>query len=424
MMRKRGVALVTILIVAAALLAIVSIGLRLGSEGVLFSSQAHKRNVALAAAEAGVYEAIERLQVDKNFSGAANATLEESGASFEIRVDNNIASAGVAEVVSTGIVGSTRRTLKVELEADASNFQSISLGGKVYVYERVYANGISGTQERLVRPGHIHSQYASGVTYQGQDYEGRSIPAELHATGDLTTRSGSLKSDLGVTAATEASSVNRQPYELDRDRMLQDFDRGSAATAVGPGNVVSSDTLLTGDQVFANEIVLENGATLHIEGGYAEFLGGVRGDGQVVVDRDVVIRAGGNFDPAVEGGIRLYSNESVLLVHPEVSTDDDGFDIPRDQNTAVGDYFAEMPMEAVYEMPTGLPLDAPRGVEFFEWFHANMSGSPSQEFSLWLDGNNTELYPGLSQATKDWLEKSASYVGAMTQWANSGGNAP
>ena len=52
--QRRGVALVVILVIAAVLLGIISVGLKMGSDGVLFVSAAHRRNVALSAAEAGV----------------------------------------------------------------------------------------------------------------------------------------------------------------------------------------------------------------------------------------------------------------------------------------------------------------------------------------------------------------------------------
>lgn len=411
-MNRRGVALVTVLLVAAALLAIVSVGLKLGSDGVLFSSQAHKRNVAIGAAEAGVYQAMQRIQENKGFYGSANGTLASSGGEFVVSVENRLATDGVYRVTSTGTFGNVKRTLQVELEPDSSEYRALSLGGKVYVYERVFCNGITGVDERLVRPGNIHSQYASGATFLGREYErtGSLVAPHLHATGDLTTASSSLKSNLETTAAGERTSQSHNPYRLDDERMRP----SSYSTSMPSGNVVASNVRLSGNRVFNSPVVVEKGATLHIQG-YAEFRGGLSGEGQVVVDQDVVVVANHRFDSSVKSGIKLHSDEAVLLIHPEVTIDDEGFEVPRNQDSRVGDYFASMPMQAVQELPASLPLDAPAGAEFFRWFKSNDQAGGSQEFRLWLDGDGSNVYPGLSQETKEWLR--ASNPGLIENWA-------
>jgi len=423
-MKRRGVALISILIVAAALLAIVSAGLKLGSDGVLFASQAHKRNVALGAAEAGVYEAVVRLQADRTFSGSVSGTLAQAGSTYSLTIDNQLASSGVAVVTSTGTFGHVSRTVRVELEPDSKGFESLSLNGQVYVYERVYANAISSVTERLVRPGHIHSEFTTDDTYVGEPYSASrtTYPPRLHATGDIATAGGDLKnSDLDMVAFSENTNESHSRYSLNRGEMMMG-GFGSPVSSLPSGNVVSANTQLLGDVDgnvrFEDPVRVNKGATLYITGN-AEFMGGLVGEGKVVVDENVAIRPSSHFDDAVEGGIKLYVGDSAIIVHPDVGTDSEGFTIPETDDSKVGDYFARMPMEAALELPTGIPLAAPQGADFYRWYHEKLAESdPGQEFTLWREGDGSELYPGLSFVTKKWLGESSGLVSDIEGWAN------
>ena len=159
MKKSRGIALISILAICAVLLFILGVGLKLGSNGVLFVSQVHKRNVALSAAEAGVYEAMAAIAGNKGFSGTRTGTLSESKASYKAQVTNSLSTAGTLVVVSTGEFGGVKRTLRAELEPDALGFDGVSVDGKVYMFDQGYVNAIASPENPVARPGNIHTQF-------------------------------------------------------------------------------------------------------------------------------------------------------------------------------------------------------------------------------------------------------------------------
>lgn len=395
--RTRGIALISILAVAATLLVILSVGLRLGSDGVLYTSQAHQRNVALAAAEAGVYEAMLELESDKGFQGTKQGILTDSKADYEYTVQNNLAAAGIAVVESTGEYGQAKRTLRVELVPDASSFDAISLRGKVYVFDQAYINGIAEPGKPIVRPGNAHSEHDGSDSFIGRDFDGNGRDAELRVSGDLTAK-GTFDSDLDTIQQNKNWGTSKPPYRLDKAEMLS-----GSFTTVGspPSGTVSTNTRVSGDTVFNSPVHIPKGVTLHVEGN-AEFLGGLTGEGQVVVDGEVKVFTGADFDPTVKEGVKLYTDDTAIVTHPttEVDGSDGTFEVEMDP---VGDYFARMPGQASRELANGIPTDAPRGAEFFGWVQSS-SSSPDQQFDLWYNGDGTEIYPGLSQETKDWLQ--------------------
>ena len=405
----RGMAMVTILLVSAALLAIISAGLGMGSSSVLMVSQAHQRNVALAAAESGVYEAMLRLEQDKAFFGSDSAVLAESDGAYRFTVENNLLSQNLAVITSTGSTGDVERTLRVTVEPDASSFAGLAVEGKVYVFDVAYVNAIASAANPLVRPGNAHTNFSgSDSAFLAKDYNDDGAPTILRTTGELSA-SGSFDSDLNTVQVNRSTGVNKSLYRLDRAAMLS----GSFTNASGPGSPsITTNTRYSGDTTFVQKIRVAKGVTLHITG-EAEFLGGLAGEGNVVVEGDTVVRTDSSFDPNIEGGIKLLSDASIFIVHPssEVSSSDVSI-----QFDDVGDYFAQMPREAYSEIANGIPVSAPKGSDFFGWYAAN-AGSTSQDFQSWYNGDGSKIYPGLSQPTKDWLNLSIGKAAAIQAWA-------
>ncbi len=418
MKKRQGIALVTVLMVAAVLLAVVSVGLKLGSSGVLFVSQAHKRNVALSAAEAGVYEAIIAIQKDRAFQGTVSGTLPESGASYSYSLTNHLANSSEATVISTGEYGGIRRTLRVELEPDSAGFQGMSLGGKVYIFDQAYFNAVASSDNPVARPGHAHSEYnAESFSFVGRDYDGNGR-IRIHATGVLSAGAG-YDSNLVPTTKETLTNTNRPKYRLDKAAMLS----GGGFTSRTPGQLSSGGTVSANTEVDAgggrvtisNNLFIPKGVTLHIKNGDLELLGGVSGDGQLVVDNDVLVRTSNTFDSSTKEGIKLLAGGSAFVAHPLASGGESDLHLP--PPNVVGDYFAQMPLEASYEISTNIPVNAPKDGAFFTWFNANVDNGDAN-FQLWYNGDGTDINPGLSEETKHWLQQSRPIRNEIQTWAD------
>jgi hypothetical protein len=411
-LRKRsGIALVVILVLAAVLLGIISVGLQLGSSGVLFVSATHKRNVALSAAEAGVYEAIVSLQNDKHFHGTASGTLAASGATYNYEVTNELFSQRRATVISTGDYGGTRRALKVELEPDSAGFSGLSVNGKVYVFDQAYVNGIASTTSPVNRPGNAHTNFqsSSSPSYVGEDFDDDGTGARLHATG-LLSAGGDFDPALTRVDRQEQNNTTEPEYRLNPVAMAS--GSFSTVSTLSPGTL-SSNTEINDDVELSGKLIVPKGVTLVVHGD-AKFLGGISGDGQVVVDGDVLLRTDANYDPTIEEGIKLCAGESVFLTHPKTTIADG--EVSGGEFNEVGDFFAQMPMSATTELSTNIPVDAPHGADFFGWFDGAVD-SPDSEFALWYNGDGTDIYPGLSEETKTWLETSRGMHSQISTWA-------
>ena len=415
MKRDRGIALITVLLVSVTLLAIVGVGLGLGSNGVLFASQAHKRNVALSTAEAGVYEAMVALQADKNHSGTVEGTLAASGAKYSYTLTNQLTTAKTAEVISTGEFGGVRRTVRVTLEPDTLSFSAIDVNGKVYVYDQAYVNGVTSVENAIPRPGRAHSEYqASGTSFEGVDFEDDGDTPELMVSGALTTR-GTFDGSLSTIEREKLTGVSNDSYRLDVTEMTSGSFTSVSSLS---GGTLSGNTRVnhSGMLTVSGKLVVPKGVKLEINGD-VRFEGGITGDGEVVVHGDVLVKTDANLDPSVEEGIKLHADGAVLVTHPTAKVDLDGpdIDIPTDN---VADFFAGMPPNAVRELSVDLPLSAPKDGEFFTWY-AGGTDVGSSEYQLWYEGDGTDLHPGLGSETKDWLNQlNPSLAQSIEDWAN------
>lgn len=417
MKRRQGIALVTIIMVSAVLLAVISVGLQLGSSGVLFASQIHKRNVALAAAEAGVYEAMAAIAQDRKISGDFSGTLSDSKATYSYSLSNRLQSARDIVVVSTGEFGNTRRTLRVVLEPDSAGFYGTSLGGKVYVFDQAYVNAVASANNPVARPGNVHSDFSAGPhSFVSKDYDGNGQRSRLHGTGKVTARAD-FDSQLQVTAREVQTHASQPGYRLDYDEMTSGtFSTGSVG-ALSSGGTLSTNTRITGGPgaEIQGKLFIPKGVTLHVENDI-KFLGGLSGEGQLVVDGNVLIRTDSAFDPSIAEGVKVLATGSAFLTHPHASASTSGVLVPNATNT-VGDFFAQLPLEATYELSTNLPVAAPRGGDFFSWFNSNVD-HPDANFQLWYNGDGSDVHPGLSEETKSWLDRSRPIHQEIREWAD------
>jgi hypothetical protein len=199
---------------------------------------------------------------------------------------------------------------------------------------------------------------------------------------------------------------------LDKDEMLDVTFSGGGVPSDGhfTGNV-----RLTGDVVFPMKVKIDKGATIHIEGGSAKFLAGVEGEGSLVVDGDIMIQTDGVFDSDNKEGLKVLADGSIAISHPDASTTEDGIEYEINE---VGDFFAQMPPEAPAQIAQSIPVDAPRGGDFFLWLDSQLNSGGNSEFQVWYEGDGTELNPGLSDPTKQWLEQSRGIKEDIKAWAD------
>lgn len=402
--QRRGIALIAVLIVSVAILALVSAGLATGSQNVLFVSKVHQRNVAIAAAEAGVYQAIEIVEGQMDYDGTFTDALSESGADIEVTVTNNMSVDGTIVIVSNGSYGSTERALRVVLRPSGATFGAIGSEGGIYVERNTYVNAIRSMRDTLPDYGNIHTNSSNGV--RDLDSGGR-----LSVTGEASS-TGSINTGLVDANTVNDNTPTRPLYGLDRAQMLS----GTFSSGSLPGDgQVTSNLRISGDLVTATPVHVPAGVTLHITGD-AALAGGVTGEGNVVVDGDATIRANGGFDPNNNDGLAVYVEGAAIVTHPEAEIDDSDGDIIFTEDI-VGDYFAQMPPDAAYDLTRQLPVGAPASEDFFQWYRTE-SGSPSAGFTLWRDGDGSDLNPGLSPSTKAWLDNSIPIETDLTNWAH------
>lgn len=422
-MNRRGIALISVLVVLMALAAIVAAGLQLGVGGVLQVSVAHKRNVALAAAEAGVYEAMRKIAGDKAFSGQGYGDLSESHAHYRFKVDNDLPKGGTAKVLATGSFGGVERTLEAYLEPDTDGFDAIGIKGRQYNYDRIYVNGISSSFNPTYEPGGAYSGY--GVMGENSFVAGAADSSvglrqgDLWVTGDLVAASkidGTFMSSPHIREKKE--STTKTTYHLDRGAILNPPPpSGSPPT---DGHFKASVRIDgTGSLVFSQKVTIDEGVVVHITGSDVLFRQGIEGKGSLVVDQNIIIRANGNFDHKNNEGLKILSDQSVVVANPKVTIDSSGLTFDQSPESRVGDFFAGMPPQAPDEIAQSIPVDAKHGADFFYWYDSQLSSGGNAGFDLWYNGNGTEVYPGLSGATKEWLEQGRLLKGDIKAWAGS-----
>lgn len=397
----RAIALPMVMMAAFIVLGVILTGLELTSRNVLFVANVHQKNAALAAAEGGVYRAMAELESNPAFSG----TLVEEfpGSAVEIEVDNQLAGAGFANVISTGRSGKFRRQVEARLEYSTQSYETVGAEGKIVSKGPSYTNGVRSVQNPLAQPAGLHSNSPEAGAISG------------FADGDRISATGTVSAvgsvdDSVVAPRSESNTPRREFLEVRRDELLSGTFASGALPADGR---VNSSLRVAGNLDFADPVVLEGGAVLHVEG-EAVFRGGVSGSGTVVVDGDLYVRGNSTIDYDNEEGVLLYSEANIYVAHPEAVETDGEFIAVVDP---VGDFFARMPEDAPFYLSQRLPTGAPNGVEFFNWYMAESAGT-DPTFLQWRDGDGSELNPGLPSEVRLWLDSSIAINTELNAWSD------
>ncbi|MBI3925760.1 MAG: pilus assembly PilX N-terminal domain-containing protein [Armatimonadetes bacterium] len=400
--RERGIALVTVLLVAFAVLGIVLVGLQLTSQNVLFVAGVHARNAALTAAEGGIYRAIAELEKSPTFSGTLSEKLEKS--EFEVTVANNLAGGGTATIRSTGRAGRFTRVVEVTVAYAAGSFEGIGAEGTIAARGPNYVNAIRSMDNPLPELARVHSNSSADPAIFGDE--------RFSVRGDASAV-GTIDEEHVLAQETKERVSPKILMHLDKSQLLSGpFSQGG----VPADGVVKGNLRISGDVDLKQKLVLQDGATLHVEG-EAVLHRGVSGDGTLVTDGNLYVRGSSDLDLSSDG-VLLFSDEDLYLVHPEATREgeEDEFVSTVDP---VGDFFAQMPPDAPFYLSAGLPPGAPNGVEFFNWY-SQQSDAPSASFEVWVEGDGTELNPGLPPEVRSWLDSSIQVNQELNAWAKGG----
>ena len=249
----------------------------------------------------------------------------------------------------------------------------------------------------------------------GRDFQEDGTIPNLHATGKLSTP-GTFDPQLTLTSSDATPGVSSPSNRLD----VVDMQSGAfqQVTGLAPGTLTSNTEVevLAEPEVVSGLVVVPKDVKLVING-ETHFLGGITGEGEVVVKGDCLIRTASNFDHTMKEGLKLHADGSLFLTHPSASIDGGTMSASQDP---LGDFFAQMPIQASSELSVHLPVSAPRGGDFFTWF-ASVNGAATPDYDNWYNGDGTDIYPGLSQETKAWLNRSkhGTLAQDIANWADS-----
>lgn len=398
-MRRRGMALITVLLVMSVVAICMLSGIQITGKNLLFLGGVHRNHLCLGAAEAGVYGAIKELEEDPGYAGPLQGQLR-NGSRFSVTVTH---SGSIVRLVSVGSFDQASRTLRVTLGMSSDSFPGLACEGHVGAGTS-FVNGIRTTANPLPDKGNIHTNSAGSPAIAADRL---SVTGEASAVGSISgTVHGKQKpNDDPLTLGT-----------LNKASLLS----GTFTPGVVPSNGVVSGKLLfqngsTTDLVMDVPLVLQPNSVLHVTGDCV-LKKGVTGSGTLVCEGNVIIRGNESIDLNNSKGVVVYAEKDLTVTHPlaEIDTDTERFEAPVD---AVGNYFASMPADAPYILGQRLPADAPIGIDFFNWYKAQNS-SPAESFSLWRDGDGTELSPGLPPNVKTWLNDSIPLNQQLNDWVS------
>jgi hypothetical protein len=398
-----GLALPLVLMSAFIVLGIILLGLQLSADNVLFVAGVHRRNVAQAAAEGGVYRAIALLENQPNYQGQFQESLGD--ATIEVRVENQLAGAGFAVIESTGRLGRIQKKIQVKIEPSALSFQTVGAQGKIVGRGPNYANGIRAIKNPLNEAVSMHTNFPNDGAINTTDVGDRlSIRGEASAVGTV-----------GPQVEYITKVENQAPKDLiniDKGELLQ----GTFQTGSVPSNgSVTGNLRVAGNLEFNSPLFLQADSTLHVQGD-VKLHKGVAGAGVLVADGDLYIRGSEGLSTQNEEGLLLYADGNINLVHPTATGSGDEYVAVVDP---VGDFFARMPENGAYYISESLPVGAPNGIDFLNWYK-DQSSNPSDSFSVWRDGDGSEINPGLPANVREWLDSSVEINTELNDWAQNG----
>lgn len=418
--KKRALALITVLMVSMVLLMIVLTGVQLTGRNLFTIGRSHDRNLALYAAESGVYKTLAEIETLDHYP--------TDGLRPRVQLSNDsayqVSTTRVGDVItlrSQGFAPRATRTLEVSVTLSPDSYYGVVTQGPIGAGDDTFINAVLSTLNPKPGPGNIHTNNASSAAIFAEKTS-PTDPQRLSVTGEASSV-GQISATITGKAQTAAPFVN--PQTVNRSDLL-----GTAVYTDIPS--IPSDGIIRGHKRISEvdlerPLVIEEGAVLHVTGDLA-LARGVTGRGTLVVDGESLVRGSETIDTNNGRGVLLYAGGGIAVVHPEASrktlsltnyapepaTPENPNPVARPSESRetfeyvpdpISTFFADKPADAEFNLRQGLPLDAPTDLEFFEYYE-KQSISPSEAFKLWMDGDETVGLTGLRPEVKAWLAKS------------------
>lgn len=410
---RRGMALITVLMVSLVLLIFLLTGVQITGRNLFTMARSHERNMALYAAEAGIYASMAEFETLNHFPDSASlpAVTLSNGASYQVDV---VRDGEDIHLTSTGVAFRAKRKLQVTLRLGADSYQAVQNEGIVSLEDDTFVNGVQSTLNPKPDRGNLHTNSGDPAAIRPDTSSG--TDPRLSATGKASAQGGITAT---VVGHSQPGAGSIPPVQLNRDSLLGSATYTTVSNLPSDG-VVQGHMRIDGDLDYTGAIQIPEGAVLHVTGDCA--IGrGITGSGTLVVDGECLIRASDNLDLGNARGVVTYAERGVSLIHPEAqrqTVEVTQHPDPNDPQTIVeesvetfsfepdplAEFFASRPTDTEFNLRQGLPLEAPADLEFFEYYERELV-TGSEGFQLWLNGDGTDLNPGVRPEIKQWLQK-------------------
>ena len=337
--KKRGVALILVLLLAVLLLAALRSLMNVTQMGAQTSRNQHTQTALIFALEAGVADALNELDQDRDWAaGFTNKPLPGGQGSYSLAFGpgasvNNLTANQVTDgprgrdsvapfsadlIVSAEVNGMQRSVeLLVTKRAMEPTAFGVTASRDVHLRGEVEIDGIESLSTGVETVAGIHSNRSDTVsdivTWR------RNAPSdEFEATGEVTASStdpGAIDLDPGaVVDGGISTGAGSQPFPVDDIEATITAAASHPAppvAAFGTTNLATGSYYQSGDLSVNGDLVL-NGATLYVNGELS-VNGSISGEGAVFVLRETSFRGDSRIQTNNPNGIALYSKGSVDL---------------------------------------------------------------------------------------------------------------
>lgn len=401
-------ALALVILCTMVVLGVLLAGLQLASANALQVGTTYRRHLARCAAEAGVHLAMHRLETQPAFRGRLDGVLAGSGAAWSVTVEPG-PTEGQLLVRADGRDrpdGPYRRRLEVIVQPATESFNALTTEGLIRTSGNTFVNAVRGLRAPVPEPGHLHTNAASAGAIDG--------------TGRLTlTGLASTPGTVGEVVARDKRRNGAQVKSPERPRREDLLDGEFRTGSIPDTGEVGGRLRVATSALHHGPLHLQDGAVLHVQG-HLVVEGGITGQGTVVTDGNLELRGAPEPDLENTRGVVLYSEGDVVIADPSTQRvqaepgEEGRYTAAPDP---VRDWFARMPATAPYALAQDLPLDAPGGAAFFDWY-ANQSRQPSESFTAWRDGvsSKTEPRSGLPEDVRTWLDECVPLQDQIRTW--------
>lgn len=424
--KDKGIALILVLLVGLILIVIIFSAFAVGSRNILFMANYRDKTQAIYAAEAGIREAIYKLEDNIDYSQNFEGAIIEGKALYKVEISNDLrGSTGIATIESTGMIGKiegenyrTKRKLKVTVQIAPGAFNSLSADGEISLNGLVVIDGIQSIKNPKEIPGNIHTNYSGYTSSSGVSniysrlgenyaitYDKNLGTPKVNITG-VASAYGKVNPEL-IPEETHRkdNSPAIQIASFNKDSVLPEVFDKTYTSGVYNSIIVNDNVKVTGDIVINGDLKLERGKVIYVNNGNLVVNGAIYGKGSVVVDQKTVFRGYSKIISDSENGIAIYSEGDITVAHPQAviynaSQGIESIQFNADQNN-IADFFANMPKNALSKISSRLPDDAPRDGDFFNWY----KNAATQEWKETLPKN-----------VKEWLDESKGITAELTDY--------